>query len=93
MPMPRQKYAWEKLTDEQLLKQRFSSLKLAVEGTWLEDCLGSLYEELHARATIPPASAPVQAWRSAAGAARFDAGSAGEGGSGALESQAMAPRS
>jgi hypothetical protein len=47
--MPRRKHAWEKLSDEQLLKQRFSSLKVTVEGTWLEDCLGTLYEELHAR--------------------------------------------
>jgi hypothetical protein len=47
--MPRRKHAWEKLSDEQLLKQRFSSLKVAVEGTWLEDCLGILHEELHAR--------------------------------------------
>src|SRR5688572_33246796 len=34
-PMPRRKYAWEQLTDEQLLKQRLSSLRVAVEGTWL----------------------------------------------------------
>ena len=47
--MPRRKHAWEKLSDEQLLQQRFSSLKVAVEGTWLEDCLGSLYEELQTR--------------------------------------------
>jgi hypothetical protein len=47
--MPRRKHAWEKLSDEQLLKQRFSSLKVAVEGTWLEDCLGTLNEELQAK--------------------------------------------
>jgi len=47
--MPRRKYPWEKLSDEQLLKQRLSSLKVAVEDTWLEDCLGTLYEELRAR--------------------------------------------
>ncbi len=40
--MPRRKYAWEKLSDEQLLKQRLSSLRVTVEGTWLEDCLGAL---------------------------------------------------
>jgi len=34
--MTRRKYAWEKLSDEQLLKQRLSSLRVAVEGTWLE---------------------------------------------------------
>ncbi len=38
--MPRRKYAWEKLSDDQLLEQRFSSLRVKVEGTWLEDCLG-----------------------------------------------------
>src|SRR6266702_4020475 len=47
--MPRRKYPWEKLSDEQLLKQRLSSLKVAVEDTWLEDCLGTLFEELQAR--------------------------------------------
>jgi hypothetical protein len=47
--MPRRKYAWEKLSDEQLLKQRLSSLKVTVEGTWLEDCLSTLNEELQAR--------------------------------------------
>ena len=47
--MPRRKYPWEKLSNEQLLKQRLSSLKVAVKGTWLEDCLGTLNEELQAR--------------------------------------------
>src|SRR5580693_7002013 len=50
MPMPRRKkYAWEKLSDEQLLKRRLSSLRVTVEGTWLEDCLHALYEELEER--------------------------------------------
>src|SRR3981081_1321514 len=49
MAMPRRKYAWEKLSNEQLLKQRLSSLRVKVEGTWLEDCLGALNEELQAR--------------------------------------------
>src|SRR5476649_544008 len=49
MPMPRRKYTWEKLSDEQLLKQRLSSLRVKVESTWLEDCLGTLNEELQAR--------------------------------------------
>ena len=44
--MPRRKFAWEKLSDEQLLKQRLSSLRVAVDGTWLEDCLDALQEEL-----------------------------------------------
>ena len=47
--MPRRKYAWEKLSDEQLLQQRLSSLRVAVEGTWLEDCISTLYEELEER--------------------------------------------
>ncbi len=47
--MPRRKYPWEKLSDEQLLKQRLSSLRVTVEGTWLEDCLSTLNEELQAR--------------------------------------------
>ena len=47
--MPGRKFAWEKLSNEQLLEQRFSSLKLTVEGTWLENCLGILHEELKAR--------------------------------------------
>jgi hypothetical protein len=47
--MPRRKSAWESLSDEQLLKRRLSSLRLTVEGTWLEDCVGSLHEELAER--------------------------------------------
>ncbi len=47
--MPRRKYSWEKLSDERLLKRRLSSLRIKVEDTWLEDCLGTLNEELQAR--------------------------------------------
>ena len=47
--MPRLKYAWETLSDEQLLKRRLSSLRVTVEGTWLEDCVRSLHEELQER--------------------------------------------
>src|SRR5215207_4528587 len=47
--MPRRKYAWEKLSDEQLLKQRLRSLRVTAEGTWLEDCISALNEELQAR--------------------------------------------
>ena len=47
--MPRRKFAWEKLSDEQLLKRRLSSLRVVVEGTWLESCLETLYEELEER--------------------------------------------
>src|ERR1700761_1769654 len=45
--MPRlKKFAWEKLSDEQLLKRPLSTLGVGVEGTWLEDCLNALYQEL-----------------------------------------------
>ena len=47
--MPRRTFAWEKLSDEQLLQQRLSSLRVTVEGTWLEDCVGTLHEELEER--------------------------------------------
>ncbi|SEN57484.1 putative zinc-binding metallopeptidase [Bradyrhizobium sp. OK095] len=47
--MPRRKFAWEKLSDDELLKQRLSSLRVTVEGTWLEDCVGTLHEELEER--------------------------------------------
>jgi hypothetical protein len=47
--MPRRKFAWEKLSDEQLLQQRLSSLRVTLEGTWLDDCVDALHEELHAR--------------------------------------------
>jgi hypothetical protein len=47
--MPRRKYAWETLSDEQLLKRRLSSLRVTVEGTWLEDCVSSLHDELEER--------------------------------------------
>jgi hypothetical protein len=47
--MPRRKYDWETLSDEELLKRRLSSLRVTVEGTWLEDCVGSLHQELEER--------------------------------------------
>src|ERR1051326_357509 len=47
--MARRKYDWERLSDEQLLKRRLSSLRATVEGTWLEDCVSSLHEELEER--------------------------------------------
>jgi hypothetical protein len=47
--MARRKFAWETLSDEQLLKLRLSSLKLKVEGTWLEDCLNALHGEFEER--------------------------------------------
>jgi len=47
--MSRQKFAWEKLSDEELLARRLSSLKVGVKGTWLDDCLATLHEELEER--------------------------------------------
>jgi Putative zinc-binding metallo-peptidase len=47
--MPRRTYPWESLSDEQLLKRRLSSLRVTIEGTWLEDCVGSLHEEMAER--------------------------------------------
>jgi hypothetical protein len=44
-PMPRRKYAWEKLSNEQLLQQRLNRLKIAVEGTSLKDCISTLYDD------------------------------------------------
>jgi Putative zinc-binding metallo-peptidase len=47
--MPRKKFAWAALPDEQLLQLRFRDLKVTVEGTWLEDCLHNLHDELEQR--------------------------------------------
>jgi hypothetical protein len=43
--MPR-KYAWASLSDEKLLQIRLKDLGLRLEGTWLEDCLARLDDEL-----------------------------------------------
>jgi putative zinc-binding metallo-peptidase len=47
--VPRRKFDWETLSDEQLLARRLSSLRVKVEGTWLEDCLNALHGELEER--------------------------------------------
>ena len=47
--MRRKRFAWASLPDEQLLKLRFRDLKVTVEGTWLEDCLNNLHDELEQR--------------------------------------------
>src|SRR5215813_5989199 len=47
--MPRQKFAWASLPDEQLLQLRLKDLGVAVEGTWLDDCLRDLHDELDQR--------------------------------------------
>ena len=40
---------WETLSDEDLLDVRLRDLKLRIEGTWLEECLNALHEELAKR--------------------------------------------
>ena len=47
--MPRRKFAWAALPDERLLELRLKDLKVRVEGTWLEDCLLTLHDELAER--------------------------------------------
>ena len=44
--MPRRKFPWARLTDEELLKVRLKDLKVTIKGTWLEHCLHTLYDEL-----------------------------------------------
>src|SRR5258708_7746673 len=43
------RYAWETLSDDQLLSLRFCDLKLKVRGTELEDAIHRLYRELEMR--------------------------------------------
>jgi hypothetical protein len=45
----RPRYAWENLTDEQLLSLRFCDLKLKIQGTELEEAVQRLYRELSMR--------------------------------------------
>ena len=47
--MPRKKFAWAALPDEQLLQLRLKDLGVTVEGTWLDDCLRDLDDELDQR--------------------------------------------
>ena len=52
--MPR-RFPWSTYSDERLLQMRLKDLKVTVEGTWLEDCLDELYEELeHRHIAIKP---------------------------------------
>src|SRR3954463_5721656 len=44
--MARKTFDWADLPDEQLLQLRLRDLKVKVEGTWLEQCLAQLHEEL-----------------------------------------------
>jgi hypothetical protein len=46
---PAQRYAWETLSDDQLLSLRFCDLKLSIEGTDLEQAIDRLYRELATR--------------------------------------------
>src|SRR6202046_4455749 len=52
-PRPRRgrrlRYAWETLSDDQLLSLRFCDLKLTIAGTELEQAIGRLYDELATR--------------------------------------------
>ena len=40
------KFPWASLPDEELLEVRLKDLRVTVEGTWLEDCLLTLHDEL-----------------------------------------------
>ena len=44
--MPRNELSWASLPDDRLLQLRLRDLKLKLRGTWLEDCLKALHEEL-----------------------------------------------
>jgi len=46
--MPR-KFAWASLPDEELLKLRLRDLRVTIEGTWIEQRLADLSEELERR--------------------------------------------
>jgi hypothetical protein len=48
-PSRKPRYAWESLSDDQLLSLRFCDLKLKVQGTELEEAIRRLYRELEAR--------------------------------------------
>jgi hypothetical protein len=46
---PPHRYAWETLSDDQLLSLRFCDLKLSIEGTDIEEAIDRLYRELATR--------------------------------------------
>jgi hypothetical protein len=45
----RRRFAWEKLSDSELLDLRIRDLGLQLEGTWIEGCLDDLYADLERR--------------------------------------------
>ena len=47
--MPRRKFPWESLSNEELLQRRLSGLRVTVEDTWLEDCVHNLHQEMAER--------------------------------------------
>ncbi len=40
---------WETLADKELLQVRLRDLRLSIEGSWIEECLADLYDELARR--------------------------------------------
>ena len=49
---PRGRLAWASLPDDQLLKVRLRNLHVKVQGTWLEDGLLTLQDELAERELV-----------------------------------------
>ena len=47
--MPWRKFPWASLSDERASRAPPQSLRVTVEGTWLEDCLDDLHDELDER--------------------------------------------
>ena len=43
------RFPWEKLSDSALLSLRIRDLGVRIEGTWIEECLDDLYEDLARR--------------------------------------------
>jgi hypothetical protein len=47
--LPSARYPWANWTDERLLLLRFKDLKVGLEGTWVQDCIQELRDELEER--------------------------------------------
>jgi len=45
----KRRFEWEDLPDRELLDVRLRNLRLRIEGTWIDECLQELYEELARR--------------------------------------------